>query len=339
MDAWDEEGADRAVAALARTAGAGEVLEVFLRYGARDFRDIGHKAIYVANAWRTLHTIGWRHAEPVLRSLAYAVLEHGTQGNPATNDYAADRPGRDNLKRLAGLSSLNRNTKDVPEATTELLETLRTASASEASAKVNQLLQSEVKPERIWDALFLTAGELLMRQPGIVGLHCVTSVNALYYGFQASANDDTRKFLMLQTAAFLALFREAMRSRGNGVLADVRVTALQKPQSRLEGEQAIEDIFNTVSKDRTAAAQKTLAFLAGRPDGATALMDAARRLIFTKGRDSHDYKFSSAALEDYYHVSPAWRGHFLATSMFNLKGTGDRDNDLIRRTRAALATG
>ena len=46
------------------------------RYGARDFRDIGHKAIYVANAWRTLQTIGWQHAEPVLRSLAYALLDH-----------------------------------------------------------------------------------------------------------------------------------------------------------------------------------------------------------------------------------------------------------------------
>ena len=43
-----------------------------LRYGARDFRAIGHKAIYVANSCRTLESIGWQHAEPVLRSLAYA---------------------------------------------------------------------------------------------------------------------------------------------------------------------------------------------------------------------------------------------------------------------------
>ena len=34
-------------------------------------------------------------------------------------------------------------------------------------------------------------------------------------------------------------------------------------------------------------------------------MTAVRRLIFLKGRDAHDYKFSSAALEDYYHASPA----------------------------------
>src|SRR5579884_2991400 len=62
MDRWDEEGADRAVAALVRSAGAQEVVELFFRYGARDFRDIGHKAIYVANSWRCLQDIGWRHA-------------------------------------------------------------------------------------------------------------------------------------------------------------------------------------------------------------------------------------------------------------------------------------
>ena len=44
----------------------------------------------------------------------------------------------------------------------------------------------------------------------------------------------------------------------------------------------------------------------------------ARRMIFLKGRDSHDYKFSSAVLEDYYHVSPAWRDRFLAAGIYNL---------------------
>jgi len=42
-------------------------------------------------------------------------------------------------------------------------------------------------------------------------------------------------------------------------------------------------------------------------------------------------------LEDYLNVSPAWRDRFLATSVFNLKGSKDDDVDLIKRTRAALA--
>jgi hypothetical protein len=60
MDHWDEAGADAAVATLARNASADELFEVFAEYGSRDLRDIGHKAIYVANSFRTLESIGWQ---------------------------------------------------------------------------------------------------------------------------------------------------------------------------------------------------------------------------------------------------------------------------------------
>jgi len=59
-------------------------------------------------------------------------------------------------------------------------------------------------------------------------------------------------------------------------------------------------------------------------------------LIFLKGRDAHDYKFSSAVLEDYQNLSPVWRDHYLAASVFNLRGSGAADNQLVKRTRAAL---
>src|SRR5436190_6902776 len=96
MDRWDEGAADVAAAGMARSAGAQETFELLFRLGQRDFRDIGHKAIYVANSYRTLQCIGWQHAEPVLRSLAYALLAHRGEGNPATSDLAPDRPGRRN---------------------------------------------------------------------------------------------------------------------------------------------------------------------------------------------------------------------------------------------------
>jgi hypothetical protein len=98
MENWDEAAADAAVAGFARAAGANELFDVFCRYGARDFRDIGHKAIYVANSFRTLEAIGWHHAEPVLRSLAYALLyRERAKENPAKADLAPDRPFRQNL--------------------------------------------------------------------------------------------------------------------------------------------------------------------------------------------------------------------------------------------------
>ena len=92
IDNWDESAADAAVVGLARTGGVDELFEIFCRYGARDFRDIGHKAIYVANSFRCLEVIGWQHCEPVLRSLAYALLDRsGARENPARADLPADR--------------------------------------------------------------------------------------------------------------------------------------------------------------------------------------------------------------------------------------------------------
>ncbi|HEY2342503.1 MAG TPA: hypothetical protein VGH90_05710, partial [Chthoniobacteraceae bacterium] len=49
MDNWDESAADAAATGLARTAGLDEIFDLFARYGARDWREIGHKGIYVSN--------------------------------------------------------------------------------------------------------------------------------------------------------------------------------------------------------------------------------------------------------------------------------------------------
>ncbi len=336
MDDWDEEGADRAITALARTASAEQVYELFWRYGCRDFRDIGHKAIYAANSWRTLQAIGWRHGEPVVRSLAYAMLDRGGMDNPAEHDYDADRPYRENQKRVADIGPLWKQRRRLsPEAANDLLETLRSAGPSEGSAKVVELLKKGIHPNSIWDGLFLMAGELIMRQPGIVGIHCITSANALHFAYQTSACDETRRLLMLQTAAFLPMFRQAMTGRGK--LADVRIDRVEKAELTGDPREAVEEIFATVSKDRMLAARKTLALMDGDSRRFPPLVTLAERLIFSKGNDSHDYKFSSAALEDYYHVTAPWRARYAAASMFNLKGAGDRDNNLIERTRAALA--
>ncbi len=336
MDHWDEEAADRAVTVLARTASAERVYELFWRYGCRDFRDICHKAIYTANSWRTLQTIGWRHAEPVLRSLAYALLDRGKDANPDKNDYDADRPFRDNHKQLAGIDSLwKRPRRMSAEATGDLLAALRTASPADGSGKVVELLKNGIHPHSIWDGLFLTAGELIMRQPGIIGIHCVTSVNALHYAYQTAASDETRRLLMLQAASFLPMFRQTMMGRGK--LAEVKIDNLEKAEIKADPREAVEQIFDTVGKDIPLAARQTLALLEGGATRFPTLVRTAERLIFAKGTDSHDYKFSSAALEDYYHVSSAWRARYAASSLFNLKGTGAPDNGLIQRTRAALA--
>ncbi len=329
MEKWDEAAADAAVAGLARTANASEIFEVFCRYGSRDFRDIGHKAIYVANSWRTLQHIGWQHAEPVLRSLAYALLYHEGE-NPATQDALPDRSWRRNQGLAARIRNEWHQGQAGMKAAADMLATLRAGTEAETCDKVVELLNRGIAPQAIWDALFQGAGELLMRQPGLVALHAITSTNALHFAFQTSRSDENRRLLLLQNAAFLPLFR-GDRSGGKAV----RIDLFEALPLKSAGPAVIEEIFATVSSDRMAAARKVLSYLEGNPRPA-GLIDAARQLVFLKGRDSHDYKFSSAVLEDYYHISPAWRDRYLAASMFNLRGSAGPDNDLVKRTRVAL---
>jgi hypothetical protein len=328
MDNWDEPGADLAVTGLARSAGAQELFEIFCRYGARDFREIGHKAIYVANAWRTLQSIGWQHAEPVLRSLAFGLLDRGGDENPAKSDLPADRPWRYN----EGLAKTIRPEWQVGQpsqsASTELIESLRFCSADEAAEKVVSLLNRRIAPQSIWDGLFAGAGELLMRRPGLVSLHALTTTNAIHYAFQQSGNDETRRMLLLQNAAFLTLFR------GNAAqLKNVRIDQMSSDRGKVP---ELADIFSEISHDRMEAAHQALSYLK-QTQQPQEFINAARRLIFLKGNNSHDYKFSSAVLEDYQHISPGWRERFLASSVFNLRGAGDKDNELVKRTRAALS--
>ena len=103
-----------------------------------------------------------------------------------------------------------------------------------------------------------------------------------------------------------------------------------------DSQAALDSIFESISANKAKAAQQTLAYARANPDPRD-FINRARTLTFMKGRDTHDYKFSSAVLEDYLNVSPAWRDRFLATSVFNLKGSREGDSPLVKRIQAALA--
>lgn len=335
MENWDVPAADVAVAGLARSAGAQEVIELFYRYGARDYRSIGHKAIYVANTWRALQCIGWQHAEPVLRSLAYALLNHEGEANPATSDLSPDRPWRENQELVQTLRAdwLDGHLDD--GATRELISVLRTATPREAAEQAVAMINRGVAAQSVWDAVMIGSGELLMRQPGIIGLHTLTTANALHYAFSASGDDRTRQLVLLQNCAFVPKFRESAAIRGTIKETTLDLQTPTEPAGAVSAE-AVEEIFAEISRNRDQAAVKVRAFLAAGGDPRT-ITDTARRLVFAKGRDAHDYKFSAAVLEDFGHVSPAWRNLFLSLSVFNLPGSADRDNQLVQRIRSALA--
>jgi hypothetical protein len=328
MDNWDESAADAAAAGLARHVAPEEAFEIFARYAVRDMRSIGHKAIYVANAWRTLDTIGWQHSEPVLRSLAYALLAR-EGSDPLRGNDRVDRPWPRN-RGLAGKLRADWQKGNVDAgATGELLAVLREGTEEETADRMVSLIQRGISPQSVWDALMCGAGEVLMRSPGIVPLHAVTTTNAIRYMSERSRSDDTRRMLLLQNGSFLPFLRS---SRGS----NARVDQLAPIELSASGDLAVSEIFATIGRDKQLAARQVLGYLARNPSPKL-LLDTANRFVFLKGNDAHDYKFGAAALEDFNHLSPSWRARYLAASVFWLSGSGAPDSDVVQRARRALA--
>jgi hypothetical protein len=327
MEAWDADGADVAAAGLCRTAGAAEAMEPFWRYAVRDQRDIGHKAIFAAQCWRTLQTIGWQHAEPVLRSLAFGMLDLRGDDRPvAVGPYEA------NLEQAKKIRDDWQGGKLDPGATVALLEAIRQASPEAASVEAVKLLNEGAAPASLWDAVILGGSELLMRSPGIVSLHAVTAANALHFIYGASGDDTTRRLALLQAVGWLPMYRG--RAKPDGA---IKVDGLEAIDPESPGDEAVGELFASVSKDRAQAARKTVGYLA-RGGSADLVFAAARRMIFHKGKDSHDYKYGAAAWEEcQLAADPRWRPALTAAMMFNLPGASTPDSPLMKRAREAVA--
>ena len=138
--------------------------------------------------------------------------------------------------------------------------------------------------------------------------------------------------MLLQNAAFVPLFRKTLNNRARQVKVD---DFEAKAAQRTKAGRSRRDLRRR-RNDRMLAASKALGYLkqTGRPND---LMDTARRLVFLKGNDAHDYKFSAAVLEDYYSFAPAMRNRYLAGAMFYLPTSEAKDNALVGRIRAAFA--
>lgn len=328
MEAWDVEGADAAAAGLCRGAGAAGAMEPFWRYAVRDQRDIGHKAIFAAQCWRTLQAIGWQHAEPVLRSLAFGMLDLRGDDRPvAVGPYEA------NLEQAKNIRDDWQGGHADPGATVALLAALRQASPEAASVEAVRLLNGGASPDSLWDAVVLGGSELLMRSPGIVSLHAVTAANALHFLYGASGDDTTRRLALLQAVGWLPLYRGRGRAEGA-----IRVDALGPIAPDSNGDEAVGELFASISQDRGQAAGKAIGYLerGGSPD---LIFAAARSMILHKGRDSHDYKYGVAAWEEcQLATDPKWRAPLTAAMMFNLPGVGTPDSPLMERAREAVAT-
>ena len=341
LEAWEPERAERAVVTLARHRSAGEVFEMLWRYGARDYRNIGHKAIYVANAFRTLQAIGWQHAEPVLRSLVLALLDFGREQQ--VNGYAVDdQCYGGNLKRLketfSRLSDAWVAEQPDPDATRSILGVIRESTPEEACADVaSRLVKGKAGAGAIWDAAHLAGAELRMRcgrPAAIVGIHAVTAVNGLRHAYLAASDPQTRFLLLLQGVGWMGQFRKFAESRQDGLRA-FPITNLEPSTEAAPLDRALQETFAGIPSDLDASAARALR-LARELPSRQAFLSAALRLTLAKADEVHYYKYLAALVEDIPLVSPDWQPHLAAAAVYYTKGANDPEPLPMKRAREAL---
>ncbi len=338
MEAWDFERAERAIASLARHRSAGEVFNMLWRYGARDYRNIGHKAIFVANACRTLQAIGWQHAEPVLRSVALALLDFGKQQQ--LNGYAFDdQCYAGNLKRLRETfprwSAAWVADQSDSAATRSILATMHQSTPDEACTEVaNRLAKGNDSAGSVWDAVHLAAAELRMRARGgaaLASVHAVTSANALHYAYLAAPDPQDRLLLLLQAVGWMGQFRKFAETRPEN-LRKFSITDME-PAAPNDG--GVAEALAAIPADPEASAARVFR-LARDPAARQSFLAAALRLTSAKVNEVHYYKYLAALIEDIPLVSPDWQPHLLATTVYYVKGMNDPEPVPMKRAREAL---
>ncbi|RMF95047.1 MAG: twin-arginine translocation signal domain-containing protein [Planctomycetota bacterium] len=331
MEQWQEAEADAAIAVWTRRGPSRDLWEAFFRFGCRDFRSIGHKIIDVANTHRVLGITGWAPAESALRSLAYALLMH-EDGNPAGRQDRADHSWRRNQDLVREIRRFSSDSARQPQRTLQLVARFRECNEDEACDSVVEALNQGTTEQSVWDALFLASLELLLRQNGIVALHAVTTTNAMHYVRRQTTDAETARLLLLQNAAFLPLFREAMAQRGR--VDDTAIDELRPGSKPIASPEAV---FDLVESDTTEAVARSLRYF--QDGGSVSTWSAvARRLLIDKSTGAHDYKYGYAILENAEFISENFRPLLLSAACCRLLGSRRPDCPLITEAKRALGT-
>jgi len=326
LDNWDRDAADAAIVRYAQAARVDEVFSVLFAYGARDLRAIGHKAITVSNAHSLVALLGSVDAEPILRSTVAALQNSAGAPDPSRHDLQPDRPWRQNQQQLRQLPQSWKQGHDDAGARKELRAALYHVSEDAAGAVVVKFLRQGISPEAVWRVLFDTAAELLVHQPSVVLVHAQTTANALHYAYRVCSDEPTQQLMLLQCAAFIAMFRTLV----NATQQDFSLDGLQPLPLDSRGADSIAEIFTDVSAGhRLQAARKCLGYLQNGGD-ADAVIATARQHLVLGVEEAHDYKFSEAMFDNYSNLGDSsWRSRFLSAGMAYFKGPAARPNRVV----------
>ena len=322
----DTEGAERAVTALARSAGARQAFDILRQYGCRDGSLIGHRAIAVTNSWRTLETVGWQHAEPVLHFVVHNFLT--TNGSP-DRYYQPNLARTDQILRKAPLGWAG----GVPDraAILELFAELRQGQSERACEVATRLLSAGHGAQSLWDGVHIAAAELLILHPSTIDmgtrpLYANTAANALHFAFHASTAPRVRLLILLQATAWAGDFVRVHLN--DQVLKETSLFDLEGVGQPALARDAVQKLFDQlpprtyepkgrvyilVDRDaRTELGRKAFAIAIRGPKQRHCSCE--RLAVLCAQRPSLRLMNSScrALFEDYELVSPLWRPRLLA---------------------------
>jgi hypothetical protein len=333
LDRWDRDAADAAIVDYASLAKSEQIFALLFAYGARDLRAIGHKAISVCNAHTLVSLLGEAQAVPILRSTVAALLNSDDDPDPATHDLPPDRPYRHNRALLAEIPQSFKEGRDDPGARAELRAALYQGAPQEAGAAAASLLRRGVSADALWQVLFDTAAELIVVQPNILSLHAQTSANALRYAYRFCPDEETQKLLLLQCAAFVAMFRELSGASGHEFNLHAE-QGLPLAGPRAEG---VEEIFSEVAAGRRRQAlRKALGYLQGGGDPERLIAATRHHVVYHAG-EPHDYKFPEAVFDSAASLADIpWRCRFLAAGMALFKAPAPRASPVVAETLELL---
>jgi hypothetical protein len=328
LDAFDPERAERAAAGLAALVDAQTFFETLRPFTARCYAFIGHKAIYATQVERVLGRIGWRHAEPAVRSLALALLvgrqtedyEHALE-LARTLPEGALGPGRSGpgAERAGGRAD-------------ELIHALRAATPTAAAESVAGALRAGLGSAAAWDAILLVGADVFQRRPGrrssdgrlsLLPVHAVTVPSALRSSFESARGPVTKSLLLLQAASWAARMRDDL---GQLVGLSMQGPTLAPAAERVTVDEVLE-------RGEPAAAMGLLERDATRTGE---LMAALRASLARRGRESHQHKLAGALGEEAGRVEASLRPRLVAPAVDYLANPKDPDTEVFRRAELVL---
>lgn len=355
MDNFDADRAERAIVSVIRGQGANRVSELLWPYAARDWTFIGHFAIWVANVWRTLQTVGWQYAEPSLRVVVRSIV--GEDKKLGGQPYWANRDRA--RKHVATLPANWAEPGGDAAFTKELVAAIREARPDAAcELAVTRLASGKARAAAVWDAVHLSAGEMFMcAQKNPEPLHANTAANALHFLFETGGESGTRLLALLQAVGWMCLYRSAMERKGwlreprrileleEAAIPDAPGAAIEELLAHLSfgpgGVTGSDPFQGTKGPDfnsqgwRHAAAAKVFAFARKFSDPPSLVRAAWRLLPLKTDWDPHRIKFPVAAWENWRWVSPEWQPHLLAAASYSFVGADALDTELTRQVREA----